>query len=164
MHSRFVPRPARPVLILALLCALALPALAGPPWIAIEIPANPYDAATRDAFLVVHTYHHGEAANFALTGTAERMRDGRRETVALEFDRTSRPGAYALRRQWSDGAWLLVITVQQGKDDTATALVELSGDGAVASVRVPTRRDGGYTMPARVTPEEVTALLAVRNR
>jgi len=44
----------------ALVSALvATPALAGPPWISIELPANPYDQATRGAFLLVHAFHHG---------------------------------------------------------------------------------------------------------
>ena len=32
----------------------------GPPWISVETPPNPFDATSRGAFLVVHTYHHGE--------------------------------------------------------------------------------------------------------
>ena len=48
----------------ALVTALTLTAfssaLAGPPWIAIEYPANPFDRTSRDAFLTVRTYHHGE--------------------------------------------------------------------------------------------------------
>ena len=31
-------------------------ALAGPPWISIEYPANPFDATSRGAFLTVRTY------------------------------------------------------------------------------------------------------------
>ena len=39
--------------------AAAAPAF-GPPWISIETPPNPYDAASRGAFLLVHTFHHGD--------------------------------------------------------------------------------------------------------
>ena len=51
------------------LAAVAAPAVAlsaassfSPPWISIETPPNPYDPASRGAFLVVHTFHHGELA------------------------------------------------------------------------------------------------------
>jgi hypothetical protein len=36
----------------------------GPPWISIEYPVNPYDSSTKDAFLVVHAFHHGNPMNF----------------------------------------------------------------------------------------------------
>ena len=40
-------------------------AAAGPPWIAIEYPANPHDPNTRGAFLTVRTYHHGDLMSYA---------------------------------------------------------------------------------------------------
>ena len=49
---------------LAAACAalFAAPALAkGPPWISIELPANPYDQTMRGAFLLVHAFHHGKS-------------------------------------------------------------------------------------------------------
>ena len=42
--------------------------LFGPPWISIETPVNPYDASTRDAFLLVHTFHHGTQADAPVSG------------------------------------------------------------------------------------------------
>jgi len=66
------------LLIGALAAALNVPsaapaptAIAGPPWISIEYPVNPYDATTRDAFLVVHAFHHGVPTAFPVSGTAE---------------------------------------------------------------------------------------------
>lgn len=51
-----------PALALAPLIAgtvLARPALAKwPPWLSIEAPVNPFDPATRDAVLLVHTMVH----------------------------------------------------------------------------------------------------------
>src|SRR5437899_12345788 len=71
---------------------LAAPALAltGPPWISIELPANPYDRSTRDAFLLVHSFHHGTAMGFIVTGTAEGMLNGVRRWLKLDFAETSR--------------------------------------------------------------------------
>lgn len=124
----------------------------GPPWISVEYPVNPHDPTTRDAFLVVNAYHHGTPTAFPVRGTAEGIVDGRRRTVSLEFTRTSRPGVYALKKQWANtGTWTLVLAVVQGEGDgdIAQAVVELGRDGSVASVKVPTRRSAdGWTIPA----------------
>src|SRR5262245_22242311 len=89
----------------------AVPALAGPPWIAIEYPANPFDPASRDAVLLVHAFHHGTEIDNAVSGTAEGLVGGERKSVKLEFKRTSRTGVFALTNQWGQsGDWTLVIT------------------------------------------------------
>src|SRR5512141_1181971 len=103
---------------------LAIPALlattgfasTGPAWISIEYPANPYDSASRGAFLLVHAFHHGQNVGFPVAGSAEGLVNGARRTVSLEFKSTSRPGVYALHKQWpSDGVWTLVLSVRQGE-------------------------------------------------
>jgi len=138
--------------------------MVGPPWISIEHPVNPYDATTRDAFLLVHAFHHGTAMNFPVTGTAEGIVDGKRQTEKLAFNRTSRTGVYALSRQWQQkGEWTLVISVAQGPEDKVTAVVDLaSGGGMVAAVRVPTRQQGSYKIPAAVAMNEIEAALQAR--
>lgn len=159
-----------PLLLLAspaLLCGETVPRAAafGPPWISIELPPSPFDASTRNAFLLVHAYHHGTPSNFPVSGTAEGLVDGKRRSVPLEFKETSRTGIFALAKQWSDdGEWTLVITVEQGKDDVAQAIVEVS-NGTVVAVRVPTREDrmaNGWSWPRRATPQEIEASLATR--
>ena len=153
-----------PALVLIAAATLALPALAGPPWISIEIPPNPLDPATRDAFLVVHTYHHAQQFQQALVGTAEGLVQGKRQTVQLDFTPTTREGVFALRKQWpSEGVWVLVIAVRaHAGDDPATALVKLGPDGQVVSVQVPTENHSGIAWPRRITTQEVEALLRVR--
>ena len=137
--------------------------LAGPPWISIEYPVNPYDAATRDAFLVVHAFHHGSPTAFPVSGTAEGLVNGQRRTINLEFTKASRTGEFALRKQWPDrGTWTLVIGVAQGPDDRVTAIVDLGSDGQVARVNVPTRREGGWVVPAKVAMADVEAGLRAR--
>src|SRR4030095_2459468 len=97
----------------------------GPPWISIETPPNPFDATSRGAFLVVHTYHHGDVVASGVTGTAEGVVSGARRTIQLAFDTTSRRGTYALRKQWpNDGIWMLVINTG-GQAQGVTALVEI---------------------------------------
>jgi hypothetical protein len=135
----------------------------GPPWISIEYPANPLDQSTRGAFLLVHAFHHGTPVQAPVRGTAEGIVNGERKSVALRFETTSRPGVYALRKQWNDGGvWSLVIAVNQGEDDQAQALVELGADGAITSVRVPTRREREWTIPRKITAQEIEESLQSR--
>jgi hypothetical protein len=143
------------VLYLPLAAPTSAPS-AGPPWVSIEYPVNPYDATTRDAFLVVHAFHHGSPMAFPVSGTAEGLVNGTRRSIELTFHKASRPGEYALRKQWPDqGVWTLVIGVAQGPEDRVTALVDLSSAGEVARINVPTRKEGGHVIPARVAMKDV---------
>ena len=100
---------------------------------------------------------------FPVAGTAEGMVRGERKSVSLEFRATSRPGVYALKRQWpTEGTWTLVVSVTQGPDDAVYAIVDLGADGLVASVRVPTRVENGYTLPAKLAMNTVDASLRAR--
>jgi hypothetical protein len=151
-----------PALALAPLIAgtvLARPALAKwPPWLSIEAPVNPFDPATRDAVLLVHTMvHDGTTKVSDLTGSAEGLMDGARRSVALRFTPTGKPGVYAVRRQWpSGGAWVLRITLL----NHTTALVTLGPSGDVAAVNVPTRTESdGMKIPRAVAAREVDSTL-----
>jgi hypothetical protein len=140
-------------------------AVAGPPWISIEYPVNPFDRTTRGAYLLVHAYYHGTPVGYPVSGTAEGLVNGERRTVTLRFETTARTGVYALRKQWpTEGAWTLVISVTQSDHDrggVAQALVELAPNGAVASVRVPTQQHAEGAFPRRLTSQEIEA--AVRS-
>jgi hypothetical protein len=143
--------------------SLAAPVLAGPPWISIELPANPYDKATRGAFLVVHTYHHGNAGRAGVGGSAEGLVDGKRRTIRLTFDSTLRSGSYALKKQWpSEGTWTLIIRSPAGSRDGATAIVDLGSSGEVSAVRVPTTMREGWVIPQPVAMAEIEASLRAR--
>lgn len=149
---------------LALIAATKAPrAVSGPPWISIEYPANPLDQSTRGAYLLVHAFHHGAPIQAPVRGTAEGLVNGERKSVTLRFETTTRPGVYALRKQWGDtGVWSLVIAVVQGENDNAEALVELAADGSISSVRVPTRREREWTIPRKITAQEVEQSLQSR--
>lgn len=136
-------------------------ALAGPPWIAIEYPANPYDAASRGAFLTVRTYHHGEIQSKTVTGTAEGVVEGRRQSMPLDIRPGSQPGMYVVRWQRpATGRWVLVINSGSSGVTEATAVVEISPSGGVAGVTVPTRSIGnGWISPRAVATSEIDALL-----
>ena len=146
--------------------AHARAAVAGPPWISIETPVNPYDATTRGAYLIVHAFHHGDAVAYPVSGTAEGIVNGQRKSIPLTFTPTSRTGAYALRKQWGDtGVWTLVITVKQQENDLAQAIVEVGADGAVSRVQVPTRvGERNYLLPSVISDQEIDSALRERAR
>lgn len=146
--------------------ASARSAAAGPPWISIETPVNPYDATTKDAYLLVHAFHHGTPVAIPVSGTAEGIVNGERRSVKLAFTTTSRPGAFALRKQWgAAGIWTLVIAVHQHEDDMAQALVEVGADGEVTRVQVPTRvGERDIRFPSRLSAQEIDAALRLRAR
>ena len=149
--------------ILAVAVAALTLGFAGPPWISIELPANPYDASTRGAYLLVHSFHHGTAMGYIVTGTAEGIVNGERRSLKLEFAETSRTGVYALARSWPEqGTWTLVIKANQGPDDAATAVVDLGPDGVVVAIRVPTMQRGRWTVPAPVAMSDIDAGLRAR--
>jgi hypothetical protein len=152
----------------ALVTALSLSAFstasAGPPWISIEFPANPFDRASRDAFLTVRTYHHGEIMSKTVTGTAEGVVNGKRQSMPLDIRPGSQPGTYAVRWQRpAVGRWVLVISSgNQGVVD-ATAVVEIGANGGIANISVPTRSyAGGWIGPRPIAASEIDALLEGR--
>ena len=147
----------RTALLIPALIALPLiaaPLYAGPPWISIELPANPLNPTTRGMFLLVRSYHHGDAMQMPVTGSATGLVDGKRQTLGLTFERTNIPGVYALRKTWpSDGAWVLAMNV--GGREGPTALVGIGTDGRVHSVDVPTRSEGRNTWGREVTEKDI---------
>ncbi len=149
-------------LITALTLVASAIAIAGPPWIAIEYPANPHDPGTRGALLTVRTYHHGELMSYQLSGTAEGIVNGRRQTMALDIRRLTQAGMYAVRFQKpAQGNWMLVITSSQNGAFAASALVTIDSGGGVASVSVPsnTIENGRWRVPRRVAAAEIDAML-----
>jgi hypothetical protein len=91
----------RPLLSLAaavtLVAATASPALAGPPWLSIESPANPMNKSAQGAYLLADTFHHEQAVSFVVEARAEGLVNGQRKTLPLTLERTDRDGVYALQ-------------------------------------------------------------------
>lgn len=133
-----------------------------PPWISIESPVNPYDPSARGALLLVHaTFREGSSQLSDLTGSAEGVVNGARRSVPLRFENTGRPNVYALRPQWpAEGRWVLRIALR-----STTALVAVDPSGRVASIEVPTERNGnGDVVPRAVTARDVDSLLTATTR
>jgi hypothetical protein len=100
----------------------------GPPWMSVEMPANPLDPATRGAAFVVRTYRHDQPEATPLSGSAEGIVDGERRSVALTFTATGRPGVFAVPQTWPDqGAW--VVAVSTG--ERVHMVIEMGADGGL---------------------------------
>lgn len=137
-------------------------AIAGPPWIAIEYPVNPHDPNTRGAFCTVRTYHHGELMSYDISGTAEGLVNGKRQSVRLDIRRLPQDGMYAVRWQKpAQGKWALVISTARDGHYMATALIDVDARGRVASVSVPSNpiEGGRWQVPRKVAAAEVETLL-----
>jgi hypothetical protein len=136
----------------------ATTAFAGPPWLSIELPANPYDRLTRGAIALVRTYHHGVPMQIQVRGTAEGLIDGERVSLPLELVATQATGLYALRGKLpDDGTWVLVV--RGGDPDyPVTAIVDIAPDGTVRAVDVPLRGNDP-PVPREVTGPEIDARL-----
>jgi hypothetical protein len=140
------------------LLATAAPsrAVAGPPWIAIELPASPFSSLPRDAFLLVRAYHHFTPITALVSGTADGLVSGERRSLPLEIAPAGVAGLYVVRRQWpQEGVWVLRITLDQGHG-RVTAVVGVGASGEVNLVRVPT---GAGSMPRPASDAEVGAML-----
>jgi hypothetical protein len=155
------------MLTLTVVAGAALPrtAAAGPPWIGVELPANPHMEATRGALAVVHLYHHGTATGWPLRAEAIGMVNGARRTVQLEARPVgSQAGVFAIHGTLPRGdGWVLVMTMQAEGTSRGSALVALDRSGEVAAVRVPhdLRENGRWAIPREATTAEVDALLRV---
>ena len=86
--------------------------------------------------------------SYELTGAAEGIIDGRRQTMPLDIRKLSQTGMYAVRWQKpARGTWMLVITSSQAGSHAATALVTIDSRGAVAGVTcrpIRSRMEGGW--------------------
>lgn len=149
--------------LVAALSTIALTAaVAGPPWIAVEYPVNPHDPNTRGAFCTIRTYHHGDLMAYDVTGTAEGLVNGKRQSVRLDIRRLPQAGMYAVR--WTkpaEGSWAIVISTARDGHFMASALIDVDSRGRVASVTVPSKpiEGGRWTLPIQVASAELDALL-----
>ena len=111
---------------------LAAPTFAGSLLLeAVNPRTNPEAMAKNAAVVVLMTACHSPEKT-TVTATAEGLVGGRRQTIPLQVINLSRPGTYAVRRDWpSDGAWTIrMIARNPDYKDYATGIT------------IPTRGDG----------------------
>lgn len=148
------------VIVAALIAGTAAVVTAGPPWISIEYPTNPHHASTRDASLLIRTYHHTTSLASTIDPQAVGMVDGRRMKMPLDVRETVLPGVYALKTALpTGGTWVFVFTM---RDQTAlaSALVTVNREGVISKVTVPSgmSRDG-WVIPRAATQADIEGAL-----
>lgn len=144
--------------LLATTAAAAPVQIKWPPWLSIESPVNPFDNSTSGAVFLVHAAtRNGTPGPADVSGSAEGLVENARRTIALTFDATSRPGVFAVRKQWpSEGTWIVRVSLA-----STTAIVVLDHEGNVASVRVPTVLADGRPIPRAVVARDIDSTLMV---
>lgn len=149
-----------PLLVTTVLCVGAAAPnsiVKWPPWLSIESPVNPWDAASHGVAFYVHTaLREGVPSLSDMSGTADGVVNGERRTIPLQLASTSRPGVFSVRRTWpADGAWVLRISLH-----STTAIVSIDRNGNVGAARIPTEATPGGVVPRAVSQREVDSTLA----
>jgi hypothetical protein len=68
------------------------------------------EAKAHNAVLVVRPTGCGEPSKAAISGTAEGLVNGERQSVPLQLIRLSQPGMYAVKQTWpNEGSWVLAL-------------------------------------------------------
>jgi hypothetical protein len=84
-----------------------------------------------------------------MTGTAEGIVNGSRQSVPLTLVPLRTPGVYAVRRQWPEGRWVLSLTgTCPGRNAEAGAVVPLDGTNRFEKSKVQFFEP--RTMPAAI--------------
>ncbi len=118
----------------AVFLACAVTALAGGFWLTVYSPGAPVARGIPDTALVVAAEGCHNPADAKMQGTAEGMIDGKRQSIALKFTPTSKPGVYAVKKQWpAEGNWVVSVSgTYLGR--TSTRRVELLPGGEMKTL------------------------------
>jgi hypothetical protein len=132
--------------------ALIIPAFAGGFWITFGNPEASPEAKSKNAALIVKPTGCHNPQQALVTGTAEGLVNGKRQSIALKLIPLSDPGTYVVQKTWpSEGTWVLSFTAAEGESRT--------GAIAVAS-NVGFTRKGAQFMPHAPTKDEVEAAIS----
>ncbi len=155
----------RPVILAtAPLLLAATIAIAGPPWISLEYPANRLDERTRGALALVRIYHHQNAGQFPIEGTAEGIVDEERVSLPLRFTPVGSEGVWAV---WGEipeeGNWVLAIHGTDGVTSTEISILAAlaAGNEEISVVKVPRSRQGNWPRAAKASDVEAMLETAV---
>ena len=111
---------------------MAVPALAG---LAFRLDIGPAVAdrsagKLKKAVFLVRPLACDDPTAVVMTGTAEGIVNGVRQSVPLELVTLQTPGVHAIQRQWPDGQWVIALTgTCPGREATASAIVPLAPTG-----------------------------------
>jgi hypothetical protein len=105
----------------AILLAAAVQLIAGGLFVTLGNPeANP-EAQKHNAVLTLKLAGCHEPQKAAITATAIRLADGKRQTMPLKLIALAEPGSYAVTRQWPEGErWVLEFVARDDNRITST--------------------------------------------
>ena len=87
--------------------------------------------SVKNAVLVVRPVVCDDVAGVQITGTAEGMVNGARQSVALKLIPVA-PGVFAVQRQWPDGQWVLHLSgACPAPKASASTIVAIRGAGFI---------------------------------
>ena len=133
--------------LVVLLAAIAAQATAGT-FFRLEVGppvAAGTDAKIKKAVLVVRPRLCDDEASVRITGTAEGIVNGMRQSVSLNLVTLPTPGVHAVQRQWpDDGQWVLHLNGR------------CPATGATSSTIVPLTKAGFDRAKTRVLPQTAT--------
>jgi hypothetical protein len=145
-------------LTLAALCiasVVSMPAIAGTIF-RLEIGSNIAGVPTlktKNVVVMVRALACDDDASVQMTATAEGLVRGDRQSLKLELMTMPTPGVFGVRKQWSDGTWIVNVTATcPGRKATAGALVALDQHSALL-------RNKTKLLERAATEREVTSLL-----
>jgi nitrogen fixation protein FixH len=132
-----------------------MPAIAGTTF-RLEIGSNIAGVPalkTKNVVVMARALACDDETSVQMTGTAEGVVNGQRQSLKLELMPMATPGVFAVRKQWSDGTWIVNLTATcPGRKATAGALVALDQNSALL-------RNKTKLLERAATEREVTSLL-----
>lgn len=120
---------ARPVFGMLLFVTCVAATMAGGFELRVEVPRA--GTSFSDAALLVQAYGCHQPSKATVTGTAEGLVNGARQSVPLTLEKVG-DGVWAVDAQWpTEGAWVLAFSGAY-RDRHSSVLVEVGSDGKVA--------------------------------
>lgn len=135
------------LLMFAVGVAAAVSLMAGGFVLQIGKPSANPEAQAKNAVLVVRGYSCAEPEKTKVTGTADGIVNGKRESVALKLMPLSGQSTYAVAKQWpSEGRWVLSFTMTNPHMGQQSAMVKVDGGtvdwaGITRLSHAPTKED-----------------------
>jgi hypothetical protein len=134
--------------------ALGMRAYGGGFWLQLGNPEASAEARSAKAVLTLEAVGCHDPGKAEITGTAIGVVNGKRENIPLTLTPLSKPGMYAVAKQWPDkGNWILQF-VGHNTGMTTSALVSAGPDGV--------KRTGAKFFPREPNAADLEPLLAQR--
>ena len=132
---------------------VVMPLLGGGFWLELGSPSASSDPKARGAVVVARFIGCHEPEKAVLTGTAEEVVQGKRQTVILSPVALSTPGLYAIARTWpAEGRWVLKLEGRYAPMSIVTStLVNVTGDSY--------ERKGAVMKPGVADADAIEAML-----